>query len=184
MSNLKVSELPAAGLLDGSEVVPIVQAGASKKTTAKLLRNCENLVLSADAAAPTTTNVNVGNLAFDSEANATYLIDALVTIQSAAATTGVAFSLDIPAGASCSLDFSHPITTTTKGGSYSIADDTPKAASTAVPVITENCPVIIKAIVKLGATPGPIQLRMRSEIAASQVTAKADLSVLQYHRVA
>lgn len=33
MGNTKVTEFPAAGALDGTELVPIVQGGATKQTT-------------------------------------------------------------------------------------------------------------------------------------------------------
>jgi len=39
MSNIKISEMPSATSLDGTELVPIVQNGVSKKVTKQILTN-------------------------------------------------------------------------------------------------------------------------------------------------
>jgi hypothetical protein len=132
------------------------------------------LKLAADVTNATTTPAVVTGLAFDFEANSTYVVELFALCTSAAATTGYGFALDTSVAVNgVGFFFVHQLANagTVTGGS-SLADNTATGVSSGVPAITVANPVIGSGILISGATPGNAQLRFRPEVAAS-ATCKA-----------
>lgn len=141
-------------------------------------------LLGSDVADSTAAFVNATGLAAALVANATYLVDALLTFQAAATTTGIALGFTLPAAAEISGTYRHNITTTASEGSYNIASGAVKGNTTGVLVANENVPITGRWLIKTGANAGSAQLQFRSEVAASAVTLKAGLSMLSFRRIA
>jgi len=133
--------------------------------------------LAADTANSTTTPAAVTGLSFTATANTTYLVEVFGTFQSAATTTGIALALDIPSG-TVSGQVIHPSSATALTGTEQIADNATSGATTGVRAAATNVPILASFIVAVGATGGPVQLQFRSEIAASAVTMKANLTAM------
>lgn len=131
------------------------------------------LKLAADFPNSTVTPSNVTGLSFAGLAATTYLVEALLPFQAAATTTGIACALDVPAGATVYGFGVHAATATTLATFEQVADAATTGASAGVRAA--NAPTLLRAswLVILAATPGTVQLQMRSEVAASAVTLKA-----------
>ena len=133
--------------------------------------------LIADVANSTVTLAPITGLSFTAMASTTYLVEVVGTFTSVAATTGIALALDIPSG-TISGQVVHPTTATTLGGTEQIADAATTGATTGVRAANANVPIFATFIVAIGATGGTVQLQFRSEIAASAVTMKANLTAM------
>lgn len=141
-------------------------------------------VLPSDVSDVTGVFSDASGLALALAANTTYLVDGLLTFQSAAVTTGLALGFTLPAGAAISGMYQHNTTATALEGSYNIAAGAVKGNTSGVLVATENVPIQGRWLIKTGATAGNGQLQFRTEVAASSVTMKAGLSVLVARRIA
>lgn len=141
-------------------------------------------VLASDVSDITAAFVNAGALSLSVAAGATYLVDALLTFQSAAVTTGLALGFTLPAGAVISGMYQHNTTATAREGSYNILPGAVKGNTSAVLVATENVPLQGRWLIKTSVTAGNAQLQFRTEVAASAVTLKAGLCVLIARRIA
>lgn len=141
-------------------------------------------VLAADVSDVTGVFVNAGALSLNLVGGASYLVDALLTFQSAAVTTGLAIGFTLPAGAVISGLYQHNTTATALEGSYNIASGAVKGNTSAVLVATENVPLQGRWLIKTDVTAGSAQLQFRTEVAASAVTLKAGLCVLLARRIA
>lgn len=141
-------------------------------------------ILGADVADSTGAFVDATGLALTLAANATYLIDGLLTFQSAAVTTGLALGFTLPAGASISGAYSHNTTATAIEGSYNNAAGAVGGNTSAAAAATTNLAITGRWIVTTGATVGNAQLQFRTEVAASAITLKAALSALIARRLA
>ncbi len=133
--------------------------------------------LATDVANSSVTLADVTGLSFNAAANTTYLVEVLATMTSAALTTGVAMALDIPSGTVAGFGL-HPITAATTGSFEQIADSATTGATSGVRSANTNTPIRAKYMIAVGATSGPVQLKFRSEIAASAVTIKAGLTAM------
>lgn len=153
-------------------------------STAVLDRSDLLSLLPGDVSDSTAAFVDATGLALSLAANATYLVDGLLTFQAAAATTGLALGFTLPAGASISGLYRHNTTAIASEGSYNIAAGAVKGNTTGVLVLTENVPIEGRWLIKTAATAGVAQLQFRSEVVASAVTLKAGLSVLIAKRIA
>jgi hypothetical protein len=141
-------------------------------------------VLPSNVSDSTGAFVDATGMALALPINATYIVDALITFQAAAVTTGIAFGFTLPAGASMSGMYQHNTTATALEGSYNIAAGAVKGNTTAVLVAAENVPAQGRWVIKTAGTAGTAQLQFRTEVAASAVTLTAGLSVLIARRVA
>lgn len=141
-------------------------------------------ILGADVADSTAAFVDATGLVLALLANATYLVDGLVTFQSAATTTGIALGFTLPAGATISGSYNHNTTASAIEGSYNIASGAVKGNTSGVLTAADNVPINGRWIIKTAGTAGNAQMQFRSEVAASAVTLKAGLSVLVARRVA
>jgi hypothetical protein len=131
--------------------------------------------LAADVANSTVTLAPVTGLSFAASANTTYLVELIGAFQSAATTTGIALTLDIPSGSVSGL-LLHPISATALGGTEQIADNASTGATSGVRAANTNVSVTARWTIAIGATGGTVQLQFRSEVAASAVTMKAGLT--------
>lgn len=121
-----------------------------------------------------STNVlaDVTGMSFAALANTTYLIELVGVFQTAATTTGIAVALDIPSGDVRGLAW-HATSASAMGSCEQIADNATTGATTGVRAA--NTPTLIDGRWKVvvGATPGNIVLRFRSEVSGSAVTMNA-----------
>lgn len=141
-------------------------------------------ILGADVADVTAAFVDATGLLIALAANATYLIDGLVTFQAAAVTTGIALGFTLPAGAAISGAYQHNTTASAIEGSYNIASGAVKGNTSGVLTANDNVPISGRWVITTAATPGNAQLQFRTEVAASAVTLKAFLSALVARRIA
>lgn len=160
----------------------LVDSGAGLPVT--LDRSNLVSVLGSDVSDATGAFVNATGLALTLAANVTYLVDGLLAFQSAAATTGLALTFTLPAGASIVGSYSHNTTATAIEGSYNNAAGAVGGNTSAAAVASANLPIIGRWIIAVGATAGVAQLQFRTEVAASAVTLKAALSALIATRLA
>lgn len=133
--------------------------------------------LAADVANSTTTLAAVTGLSFTAVANTTYLVEVIGAFQSAATTTGIAVALDIPSGSVIGQVLPN-ISATTVGAIEQIADNATTGATTGVRAANTNIPITARFVVAVGATGGNVQLQFRSEVSASAVTMKANLTAM------
>lgn len=144
-----------------------------------------HLLLGSDVSNSTTTLANVTGLSFTASANTTYLVCVRGAFQSASTTTGIALTFDIPSG---SIVGHNLIAEGAPGfnsmnGVVITGDDTTNGAGGAVQTVNTNTPISAWAIIAVGGTGGTVQLRFRSEVAASAVTMKANLTLMSYEQV-
>lgn len=133
--------------------------------------------LAADAANSTTTLAAVTGLSFVAAVNTTYLVDVVGAFHSAATTTGIAVALDIPSGSVIGQTLTNT-SANALGATEQIADNATTGATTGVRAANTNTPLTARFVVAVGATGGAVQLQFRSEIAASVVTMKANLTAM------
>lgn len=165
-----------------SSDLTLVDGGAGGSVTLGL--NQLNVILGADVSDSTAAFVNATGFTLPLAINATYLVDGLITFQSAAVTTGIGLGFTLPAGAAISGGYSHNTTATAIEGSYNNASGAVKGNTSGVLTALDNVPIIGRWAITTGATAGNAQLQFRSEVAASAVTLKAALSVLVARRIA
>lgn len=124
------------------------------------------LTLASNSTVSTTTNVDVSGMSFTALANTDYEIEVLGSFQTIATTTGIGISLDIPSGSVNGFVIA-PSANTTSMISIQRSDDATVAPTTGVGAANTVFPLWGKYLVKIGATGGTVQLRQRSEVAAS-----------------
>jgi hypothetical protein len=113
------------------------------------------------------TPITLTDMSFSYEANSVYTIDLLAFVQSAAATTGIGFIIDVSTAITkMGLVFFHQLATTgTLSGGSLIADDALIGVSSGLPNTTENF-VQGKGVLITGANTGTAQFKFRSEVNA------------------
>jgi len=131
---------------------------------------------------PTAGYVNVTGLSFTATASTTYIIDYILTYQTAATTTGIGVAWDIPSGSVSGGNYSFG-TASSIIGTVQRADAVAVNTTTAVSNSNTNIPLIGRAIISVGVTGGTVQLVFASEVSGSQVTMKADLSAISYRSI-
>lgn len=98
MADTKVSALPAASTLDGTEQIPVVQGGISKRTTVADLRVIDVVRSVTSTQANSTTTAAAVTQLSGSVAPGTYLVKVWLCYRSAATTTGVEIFLRTTGG--------------------------------------------------------------------------------------
>ena len=133
--------------------------------------------MASTQASTVTTLANINQLSLAMEANGVYQVDAFVTFQSAATTTGLGLGFTAPSGATCGLEVVVPITSTavstqlrTIFPNASATSNSGSVLGTGVTASNSNHTARISGIVRNGATAGNFQLQFRSEIASSAIT--------------
>ena len=128
--------------------------------------------LAADVTNSTVTLADVTSLFLALAANSTYAIEAKVMFQTAATTTGIRFTQTVPTGASVVAQWNTPTSLTASTLANQRAADA-GAASTAIDTANANTLASGSLLVITGATPGNLQIRFASEVAASNAVVKA-----------
>ena len=137
------------------------------------------VALASDTPNSTITLANAPGLSFTALLD-TYIVEAYLPFQSAATTTGIAVALDVPVGSLVYGLGQNAVSATALGSSEQIADNATTGATAGVRAA--NTPTLHRASWLVFATAGTVQLRFRSEIAASAVTLKAG-GVMGYRAV-
>jgi len=176
------SGLGAERVLAPSSDFRLTDLGANNN--AVLAFNSQTQILPADVSDNTGVFINVTGLAPALEASSTYVIEALLTFQSAGGAVGIGLAFAIPAGASISGSYRHNATATGEQAAYNTASGAVNSNTSAVPAINVNLPIAGRWIIKTGGTAGVAQLQMRSGAAATAVTLKQDLSELICRKIA
>lgn len=135
--------------------------------------------LASNSTVSTTAFTNVTGMSFSAAANTTYLVDVFGAYQTAATTTGIALTLDIPSG-SIIGDNIVLTSATAVGGAEIIADAASTGATTGVRAANTNTPIRARFIIAIGATPGTVQLMQCSGVAASNTVLQANLTAMGY----
>jgi hypothetical protein len=121
-------------------------------------------------------------MSFTAAAETTYLVDVIGAFQSAATTTGVALSLDIPSGAIIGQILANQ-TASAVGGVEQNADASTTGATSGVRAPNTNVPITARFVVTTASPGGPIQLQHRSEVAGSAVTLKSALTIMGWRAI-
>lgn len=140
------------------------------------------IILASNSTVSTTAYATVTGMSFTALANTTYLIQVFGAYQSAATTTGIGLTLDIPSGSIIGDNVVHT-SATALGGVEIIADNASTGASTGVRAANTNTPIRAFFVVAVGVTGGTIQLKQRSEIAASNTVLQAAITIMGYRTI-
>lgn len=132
------------------------------------------VTLALDNTVSTTAVADVTGMSFTAVANTAYEVEIFGAFQTAATTTGIGIALNIPSGTVFGMCFA-PSANTTAMITQTRADDTVIAPTTAVGTANTDFPMFGKYLVTVGGTGGTVQLRQRSEIAASDSVLRAGL---------
>ena len=176
-------------VLDSSNAGSAVSWSAGTKYAALVpdteeLRFMPTAILGSDVSSTSTTHADVSGMTFEAEASATYEVEFFGVYQSAATTTGIAVGIDVPASATvCGMCWT-PVSSTALGSALQRGDATTTGATASVDTATSDVPLMGKWIVVIGATAGTVQLTLRTEVSASQVTLKANRCFLKARRIA
>lgn len=191
MADTKVSALTAAAALDGTEDIPVVQGGTSKRTTPAALKTyigdpdsyyvtgtTQNNSTTTPAAVTFTPTMTLGP--------GVYMITGLIIYQTAATTTGIETYLNFTGTASrVAAQFSEVTTGTTAAngvgegsttataqvmeGKAQRANNTTTGPTQGVDTANAGIMRVIDANLIITAS-GDLQLMFRSEVAGSQVS--------------
>lgn len=162
----------------------LVDGGAGASVTLDLKTPTLAAILPADVSESAAAFTDATGLLIALAANSTYLVDGLITFQSAAITTGIGLAFTLPAGATISGLYHHNSTATALVGSYNNASGATKGDTSAVPTAADNVPITGRWLIKTAGTAGNAQLRFRTSLATSAITLKQDLSALTARKLA
>lgn len=135
------------------------------------------VVLASDNTVSTTALADVTGMSFTADASSTYIVELIGTFQTAATTTGIGLALNIPSGGVMGQVFT-PTSSTAVLNVLQIANNAVLAPSTGVAAANTNYPITAKWLVKIDSTGGTVQLRQRSEVAASNSVLKAGTATI------
>lgn len=149
---------------DGATWIDLTQVASidARLTTARA---------TADVTNSTTTLANATGLALPLEANTTYGVEAKVMFQTAAITTGIRLTQSVPAGATVVAQWMTPTSLIASTAANQRSADA-GAATTAIDAANSNTLASGSLLVVTGATPGNLQIRFASEVAASNAVVK------------
>lgn len=132
------------------------------------------LSLASNNTVSTTALADVTGMSFTGDANTAYEVEIFGAFQTAAKTTGIGIALNIPSGNVIGLALA-PSSNTAIIATQTRADDATLAPTTGVATENADFPIWGKYLVSVGGSGGAVQLRQRSEIAASNTVLKAGL---------
>ena len=127
----------------------------------------------------------VGGLSIAMDANATYRVDAFITFQSAATTTGLNLGFTVPSGAVSRVEITVPVSSAAAASQLhrtfpSSTASQGSVVGTGVTATNSNHTARITGIVTNGSTAGVFAVHAATEVAASAVTVKSgSINVLQ-----
>jgi hypothetical protein len=142
----------------------------------------DTVTLPANVADNTGAFVDATGMAVIVEPDTTYMVEGLLTFQSANVGVGIGLAFTLPAGATINGGYDHFITATTKAGGYNIASGAVSGNTAAVPIINSNNPITGRWIIKTDSE-GTVQLQFRSSSAGTAVTLIQDLSTLVFKKI-
>lgn len=143
----------------------------------------ETVILAADVTEAAGVFADAPGMEATLNANATYLVEGLLTFQSGNVGVGIGLAFTLPVGATINGGYDHFVTATTKGGGYNNASGAISGNTGAVPVANDNNPITGRWIIKTAAAKGIAQLRFQSSAAATPVTLKKDLTNLVFRKI-
>lgn len=143
----------------------------------------ETVILAADVAEAAGAFKDAPGMGPTLDANTTYLVEGLLTFQSANVAVGIGLAFTLPVGATINGAWRHFVTANAENGGYNNASGAVSGNTGAVPVANDNNPITGRWIIKTAAAEGIAQLRFRSSAAATAVTLKKDLSTLVFRKV-
>lgn len=124
-----------------------------------------------------TTLANINQLVLPVEANSIYEIDAFITFQSAATTTGLGLGVLTPALSINLIEIVIPVTSTAAAShlrtifpNAAVATNNTSIVGTGVTAINSKHTARISGLIKTNSNKGNCQLQFRSEISTSAVT--------------
>jgi hypothetical protein len=194
VAGVKTSALGAASVLDGTELVPLVQGGTLKQTPVSAIRVIDIVkTLTATQANSTVTAASVTDLA-SSLAPGTYLVKVWCCYRSAATTTGLAMYLNcsggtttrvvdtwysLTTGGAAATGILDQATTTTAQmmeGKGQRANNTTSGTTQGVDTANQDQFLVMEGIVIVTATT-TLQVMFNSSVAASAVTLQLGTSI-------
>lgn len=130
------------------------------------------VVLGSDFVISTTAAADVTGFAFTPSANTSYIIEGQLLLSTSVTTTGPRPGFTWPTGYISGVGSIYaPSSATTEAMNHVSAGTEAVASSTGLPVINVAYPSSLSATLVMGASPsGQFKIRLRSEIAASNVT--------------
>lgn len=142
-----------------------------------------HIYLGSDFSNNTVTYSDITSMSFPADANSTYMVECFGAYQAAATTTGLGIKTLGPTGSEYIGKIEAFSSATATLGAAQISDVTPTTVTTGVPTANTNTPVEGKFLVRTAGTSGDIKLQMRSEVASSAVTLKANLFYMSYRKL-
>jgi hypothetical protein len=130
--------------------------------------------LTADRTNSTTTYADVTDLGFSVAASTNYEVVCSVVYQTAATTTGIGLALNGPASPGLAAGQFVTNTAATTTGSMTFNAYNGGTATTGVQTASSNTYGTFRAYFRNGTTAGTLQLRFKSEVAASNAIVKAN----------
>lgn len=138
--------------------------------------------LASNSTVSTTAYATVTGMSFTAVANTTYLVQVFGAYQTAATTTGIGLTLDIPSGTIIGQDIVST-SATALGGTEIIAGNASTGATTGVRAANTNTPIQAFFVVAVGVTGGTVWLKQRSEVAASNTVLQANITIMGYRTI-
>jgi hypothetical protein len=132
---------------------------------------------------------NITDLVADVVANSVYEVDAFITFQSAATTTGLNLGFDAPASSICNFEVVVPITSTAVSTQLrttfpnALLTNTGEVKGTGVTAINSNHTARITGLLSTGGTAGQLLIKFCSEVNASAITIQSG-SILKVKKIA
>lgn len=128
MADTKISAYTAATSLDGTEAVPIVQGGVTKKAAVALFDVAQRAACASDASSTSTTPAAVTDLSL-TLVPGVYNIKVWMLIQTAATTTGIGIHLNASGGTVTKIAATWYSLTTATSTTTGVMDQTSVAAT-------------------------------------------------------
>lgn len=139
--------------------------------------------LASNSVVSTTAYASVSGMSFSAAANTTYLVEVFGAFQTAATTTGIGLAFTVPAGSTIIGGINVNSANTTVQRLMQRASGAVIAVSTGVPTANTNIPIYGYWVIATGGTAGTVQLTQRSEIAASNTTLQAGITIMGYRSI-
>lgn len=183
---LGAAALKAVGTAVGN-LVEVLTGGklpvldGSNLTNLPISNEINDLVLASDSVVSTTTFADVSGMSFAALANSIYIVELTGSFNTAVAATGIGLALNIPSGAVHGIAQAITVNSSTVIEPIGQQSDDAVMATTSTGGSGSAYPIIGRWVVAVGGTAGTIQLRQKSEVAASDTTLRAN-TVLSWRK--
>ena len=176
MADQKITQLTAKTSALITDIIPIVEDPAGTPLTKKISKEDfgvpQSIKITSDYSTTVTTNVGITGLLFAITAGTYYRFKFTVIYQSAATTTGLAVSANIPAVTTFSAGVLLPNSGATSALRGYLTANNGLATGAGTPTTTGLYIVEVDGLI-LPSSSGNLQMQFASEINASTVTIKA-----------